>query len=55
VAPNKEMLCITFHIPAATLYKNQTINLDNQEEPPLKRQRIDNAFSEEKPQIASNT
>jgi tRNA (guanine37-N1)-methyltransferase len=30
VAPNKEMLCITFHIPAATLYKNQTINLGEQ-------------------------
>lgn len=27
VAPNKEMLCITFRIPAAILYKNQTINL----------------------------
>ncbi|XP_014639767.1 PREDICTED: tRNA (guanine(37)-N1)-methyltransferase isoform X1 [Ceratotherium simum simum] len=27
VAPNKEMLCITFQIPAAILYKNQTLNL----------------------------
>lgn len=26
VAPNKEMLCITFRIPAAILYKNQTLN-----------------------------
>lgn len=26
VAPNKEMLCITFRIPAAILYKNQTVN-----------------------------
>ena len=26
VAPNKEMLCITFRIPAAVLYKNQTVN-----------------------------
>nr|XP_035116549.1 tRNA (guanine(37)-N1)-methyltransferase isoform X2 [Callithrix jacchus] len=26
VAPNKEMLCITFQIPAAVLYKNQTRN-----------------------------
>ena len=26
VAPNKEMLCITFQIPAAILYKNQTVN-----------------------------
>ena len=26
VAPNKEMLCISFWIPAAILYKNQTVN-----------------------------
>ncbi|XP_076978565.1 tRNA (guanine(37)-N(1))-methyltransferase isoform X1 [Tamandua tetradactyla] len=55
VAPNKEMLCITFQIPAAILYKNQTINLDNHESPPLKRQRTDKAFSEETTQIASDT
>lgn len=30
VAPNKEMLCITFRIPAAVLYKNQTPNLGEQ-------------------------
>ncbi|MXQ87377.1 hypothetical protein E5288_WYG001522 [Bos mutus] len=29
VAPNKEMLCITFRIPAAILYKNQTVNRDS--------------------------
>ncbi|XP_042538509.1 tRNA (guanine(37)-N1)-methyltransferase [Dipodomys spectabilis] len=52
VAPNKEMLCITFQIPASILYKNQTINLENQEEPHPKRQRTDNAFSEEGTQIA---
>ncbi|ELK09836.1 tRNA (guanine-N(1)-)-methyltransferase [Pteropus alecto] len=52
VAPNKEMLCITFRIPAAILYKNQTLNLENHEDPPLKRQRTDKAFSEEKIQIA---
>ncbi|XP_048218038.1 tRNA (guanine(37)-N1)-methyltransferase [Perognathus longimembris pacificus] len=52
VAPNKEMLCITFQIPASTLYKNQTINLENQEEPHPKRKRTDNAFSEEGTQIA---
>uniref|UniRef100_A0A8C9B6X2 tRNA (guanine(37)-N1)-methyltransferase n=1 Tax=Prolemur simus TaxID=1328070 RepID=A0A8C9B6X2_PROSS len=55
VAPNKEMLCITFQIPAAILYKNQTMNLENHEDPPLKRQRTDEAFSEEKTQITSNT
>ncbi|XP_007947274.2 tRNA (guanine(37)-N1)-methyltransferase [Orycteropus afer afer] len=55
VAPNKEMLCITFQIPATVLYKNKTINLDNHGDPPLKRQRTDTAFSEEKIEIASNT
>lgn len=48
VAPNKEMLCITFRIPAAILYKNQTLNLEKHEEPPLKRQRTDKSFSKEK-------
>ncbi|XP_008564161.1 PREDICTED: tRNA (guanine(37)-N1)-methyltransferase [Galeopterus variegatus] len=55
VAPNKEMLCITFQIPAAVLYRHQTINLENHEDLPLKRRRTDKAFSEEKTQIASNT
>uniref|UniRef100_A0A8P0STN4 tRNA (guanine(37)-N1)-methyltransferase n=1 Tax=Canis lupus familiaris TaxID=9615 RepID=A0A8P0STN4_CANLF len=41
VAPNKEMLCITFRIPAAILYKNQTLNLENHDDPPLKRQKTD--------------
>ena len=41
VGPNKEMLCITFWIPAAILYKNQTVNQENHEDPPLKRQRTD--------------
>lgn len=30
VAPNKEMLCITFRIPAVILYKNQTLDLGEQ-------------------------
>ena len=30
VAPNKEMLCITFRIPAAVLYKNHTLDLGEQ-------------------------
>uniref|UniRef100_A0A8C6QWU7 tRNA (guanine(37)-N1)-methyltransferase n=1 Tax=Nannospalax galili TaxID=1026970 RepID=A0A8C6QWU7_NANGA len=47
VAPNKEMLCITFQIPAAILYKNY-ISPENYEDRPLKRQRTDNVFSEEK-------
>lgn len=55
VAPNKEMLCITFQIPAAILYKNQTLNLENNEAPPLKRQKMGKAFSEEKTQIYSVT
>uniref|UniRef100_H0XEM0 tRNA (guanine(37)-N1)-methyltransferase n=2 Tax=Otolemur garnettii TaxID=30611 RepID=H0XEM0_OTOGA len=55
VAPNKEMLCITFQIPASILYKNQSMNLENHEDPPIKRQRTDEGFSEEKTQIASNT
>ncbi|XP_075388194.1 tRNA (guanine(37)-N(1))-methyltransferase isoform X3 [Tenrec ecaudatus] len=54
VAPNKEMLCITFQIPAAVLYKNQARNLENREEPPLKRQKTEKAFPEEKIQIAAD-
>lgn len=30
VAPNKEMLCITFQIPAATLYGNRALSLGEQ-------------------------
>lgn len=30
VAPNKEMLCITFRVPAAILYKNHTLELGEQ-------------------------
>ncbi|XP_059550243.1 tRNA (guanine(37)-N1)-methyltransferase isoform X2 [Myotis daubentonii] len=30
VAPNKEMLCLTFRIPAVILYKNQTLDLGEQ-------------------------
>lgn len=48
VAPNKEMLCITFQIPAAILYKNQTLNQENHGDPPLKRQKTEKSFSEEK-------
>nr|XP_004649695.1 tRNA (guanine(37)-N1)-methyltransferase isoform X2 [Jaculus jaculus]XP_045009932.1 tRNA (guanine(37)-N1)-methyltransferase isoform X2 [Jaculus jaculus] len=53
VAPNKEMVCITFQIPAATLYESQTLHPENHEDPPLKRQRTDDDFSEKNPQIAS--
>ncbi|XP_055990050.1 tRNA (guanine(37)-N1)-methyltransferase [Sorex fumeus] len=55
VAPNKEMLCITFQIPAAILYKNQTLNQENHEDPPLKRQKTEKLFSEEKTQATSVT
>ncbi|XP_037359366.1 tRNA (guanine(37)-N1)-methyltransferase [Talpa occidentalis] len=41
VAPNKEMVCITFQIPVAVLYKNQPLSLETLEDPPLKRQRTD--------------
>ncbi|KAF6133485.1 tRNA methyltransferase 5 [Phyllostomus discolor] len=52
VAPNKEMLCITFRVPAAVLYKNHTLELESHEDPPpLKRQRTDKAFSEEKTMV----
>ena len=44
VAPNKETLYITSQIPAATLYKNQTVNQDSHEDPPLKCQRTDKEF-----------
>ncbi|KAM6202624.1 tRNA (guanine(37)-N(1))-methyltransferase [Rhynchocyon petersi] len=55
VAPNKEMLCITFQIPASVLYKNQTTHLENYEDPPLKRQRTDETCAKGKIQIASNS
>ncbi|XP_045679261.1 tRNA (guanine(37)-N1)-methyltransferase isoform X3 [Phyllostomus hastatus] len=52
VAPNKEMLCITFRVPAAVLYKNHTLELESHEDPPpVKRQRTDKAFSEEKTMV----
>lgn len=54
VAPNKEMLCITFQIPTATLYRNQSLSLQNDQEPPLKRQKTGDPFSGE-PQIASDS
>lgn len=53
VAPNKEMLCITFKIPAAVLYRHQAIDPENHEHPPLKRQRTEEAFAEEKTEITS--
>ncbi|XP_038191809.1 tRNA (guanine(37)-N1)-methyltransferase isoform X2 [Arvicola amphibius] len=53
VAPNKEMLCVTFQIPTATLYGNRALSLENFEEPSLKRQRTDDSFSE--PQITSDS
>lgn len=53
VAPNKEMLCLTFQIPAATLYENPALTLENYEEPSLKRQRTDDSVSE--PPVTSDS
>ncbi|XP_044517952.1 tRNA (guanine(37)-N1)-methyltransferase [Gracilinanus agilis] len=46
VAPNKEMVCLTFQVPASVLYKNQPmtqgeqfLKAENLEGPPFKRQR----------------
>ena len=36
VVLNKEMLYITFQIPAAILYKNEIVNQDNHKDPPFK-------------------
>lgn len=55
VAPNKEMLCITFQIPAAVLYRKRSTEPENHEAPPIKRQKTDEAFPEEKTSITSNT
>ena len=52
VAPNKGMLCITFWIPVAMRYKNQTVNQNNHEDPPLKCHKTGKEFYEEKTQIA---
>ncbi|XP_056403346.1 tRNA (guanine(37)-N1)-methyltransferase isoform X2 [Hyla sarda] len=38
VAPNKQMMCITFDLPADTLYGSQT---NNRGEPPSKRHRLE--------------
>ncbi|XP_051003480.1 tRNA (guanine(37)-N1)-methyltransferase, partial [Acomys russatus] len=56
VAPNKEMLCITFQIPAAALYERKTLSLvtENYEEPSPKRPRTGASLSEE-PQIAPDS
>nr|XP_006110831.1 tRNA (guanine(37)-N1)-methyltransferase isoform X1 [Pelodiscus sinensis] len=48
VAPNKEMMCISFQIPAEVLYKNQFTNEENPEEPASKRLRPNEDSPEEK-------
>lgn len=53
VAPNKKMLCITFQVPAAILYKDPPLSLENSEEPSPKRPRTSASFSEE-PQTVSD-
>ncbi|XP_027698731.1 tRNA (guanine(37)-N1)-methyltransferase isoform X1 [Vombatus ursinus] len=62
VAPNKEMICITFQVPASVLYENQPINQEEQylkpeilEGPPFKRQRTGKASLEGQSQNGSQT
>ncbi|XP_005986475.2 tRNA (guanine(37)-N1)-methyltransferase isoform X1 [Latimeria chalumnae] len=45
VAPNKEMMCLSFQIPAGVLYRDQSEEQDNPGEPLAKRARTDEAFS----------
>uniref|UniRef100_UPI00398EBA36 tRNA (guanine(37)-N(1))-methyltransferase isoform X2 n=1 Tax=Pristiophorus japonicus TaxID=55135 RepID=UPI00398EBA36 len=49
VAPNKEMMCISFKIPAEVLCRNHLAE-DNTEEPAPKRLRLDEIISSEGPQ-----
>lgn len=48
VAPGKEMLCLSFRLPAAVLYRPRAGQAENHSDPPVKRPRTDEAFSEEK-------
>ncbi|XP_058843961.1 tRNA (guanine(37)-N1)-methyltransferase-like isoform X1 [Acipenser ruthenus] len=41
VAPNKEMMCISFQVPAEVLYRNHSEEQDNPKEPAPKRQKCD--------------
>ncbi|XP_074092051.1 LOW QUALITY PROTEIN: tRNA (guanine(37)-N(1))-methyltransferase [Macrotis lagotis] len=62
VAPNKEMICITFQIPPSVLYENQPMNQEKQflkaenlEGPPFKQQRRDKTLVEKQSQNLSQT
>ncbi|XP_043553179.1 tRNA (guanine(37)-N1)-methyltransferase isoform X1 [Chiloscyllium plagiosum] len=50
VAPNKEMMCISFKVPAEVLCKNYLAERDNTEEPAPKRLRPDEVTASEGPQ-----
>ncbi|XP_072555236.1 tRNA (guanine(37)-N(1))-methyltransferase isoform X1 [Paramormyrops kingsleyae] len=39
VAPNKEMMCISFHLPREVLFSNHSVDKDSPEEPSSKRQK----------------
>ncbi|XP_041131165.1 tRNA (guanine(37)-N1)-methyltransferase-like isoform X1 [Polyodon spathula] len=41
VAPNKEMMCISFQVPPEVLFRNRSEEQDNPEEPAPKRQKCD--------------
>ncbi|GCB62169.1 hypothetical protein scyTo_0004211 [Scyliorhinus torazame] len=50
VAPNKEMMCLSFKVPAEVLYRNHLAEGDNTEEPAPKRLRPDEITASEGPQ-----
>ncbi|XP_067848004.1 tRNA (guanine(37)-N1)-methyltransferase isoform X2 [Heptranchias perlo] len=50
VAPNKEMMCISFKVPAEVLCRNHLAKEDNTEEPAPKRLRPDEITASEGPQ-----
>ncbi|XP_067894886.1 tRNA (guanine(37)-N1)-methyltransferase isoform X2 [Heterodontus francisci] len=50
VAPNKEMMCINFKVPAEVLCRNHLAEEDNTEEPAPKRLRPDEITASEGPQ-----
>ncbi|XP_069495025.1 tRNA (guanine(37)-N1)-methyltransferase [Ambystoma mexicanum] len=47
VAPNKEMMCISFRVPAAVIYKNYSSSLEAADEPPSKCPRLEAESREE--------
>ncbi|KAG7466263.1 hypothetical protein MATL_G00162880 [Megalops atlanticus] len=41
VAPNKEMMCVSFALPKEVLFSNHSAETDSPEEPPTKKQKSD--------------